>query len=369
MTLPNYYYILGLEFGASDEDIKVAYRKLSKKFHPDMNGGDKFFEQMFKEIQIAYEILSDPLRRAKYLKDYKNQYSGNKTNNASQQKENTREQTSRSEKQNPQPNSTSNSKPNRAKGKFSYSWLLITLPILIIFGLVKSSIQKSIRENAVQQALDNYTPSTILNSTTYNSDQSSETLSSDNYNAAVDTTVVIPSYSNPATNTDSTLTDENLTKAESTIIDNSGASKTETEEWILAKLRQYSQERIICPDRSYGYYSNPCTHYFDYQFSFDENNLVIRYNYDNIRYDIAKIPIYDFDKIYNKYSIYNSEISFFNKHNTVIKINTKTNEQRVSSLFTIGFRSDAETDLPTRIEKAMKHLKKYYSKPNTREPF
>ena len=54
----DYYYILGLEKGASLDKIKKAYRKLSKKFHPDKNDGDKHLEGMFKDIQEAYEYLT-----------------------------------------------------------------------------------------------------------------------------------------------------------------------------------------------------------------------------------------------------------------------------------------------------------------------
>lgn len=52
-----YYRILGLKEGASLDEIKEAYKKLSKKFHPDVNNGDKFFEQRFKELTEAYEKL------------------------------------------------------------------------------------------------------------------------------------------------------------------------------------------------------------------------------------------------------------------------------------------------------------------------
>ena len=48
------------------EEIKTAYRKLSKKFHPDVNDNDPFFEERFKEIQIAYEVLSDRREKARY---------------------------------------------------------------------------------------------------------------------------------------------------------------------------------------------------------------------------------------------------------------------------------------------------------------
>lgn len=74
--MKNYYYILGVEFNASIDEIKKAYRRLSKKFHPDTNNEVKaeekqFFEERFKAIQEAYEVLSDPTRKAKYDEQYK----------------------------------------------------------------------------------------------------------------------------------------------------------------------------------------------------------------------------------------------------------------------------------------------------------
>ncbi|CAL1517702.1 DnaJ domain-containing protein [Chitinophaga sp. MM2321] len=62
----DYYYILGIENNASDAQVKTAYRKLSQKFHPDKNDGDRFFEERFKAIQQAYETLSDPAGRTAY---------------------------------------------------------------------------------------------------------------------------------------------------------------------------------------------------------------------------------------------------------------------------------------------------------------
>ncbi len=64
--MKNYYYILGVKEKASNEEIKKAFRLLSKKFHPDVNSGDKYFEERFKEIQEAYEILIDYSKRKKY---------------------------------------------------------------------------------------------------------------------------------------------------------------------------------------------------------------------------------------------------------------------------------------------------------------
>ena len=54
----DYHYILGIRKDASKDEIKSAYRKLSKKFHPDLNPNDKYFEERFKDIQEAYEFLS-----------------------------------------------------------------------------------------------------------------------------------------------------------------------------------------------------------------------------------------------------------------------------------------------------------------------
>ena len=63
-----YYQVLGIEKSASQNDIKKAYYKLSKKYHPDKNPGNKEAEEKFKEISEAYSVLSDPEKRKKYDK-------------------------------------------------------------------------------------------------------------------------------------------------------------------------------------------------------------------------------------------------------------------------------------------------------------
>lgn len=64
--MKNYYYFLGVEENASDEIIKKAYRKLSLKYHPDKNPEDEFFENRFREINEAYEMLIDLDKRRIY---------------------------------------------------------------------------------------------------------------------------------------------------------------------------------------------------------------------------------------------------------------------------------------------------------------
>src|SRR5215204_5046364 len=68
MAKRDYYEILGVAKNASDDDIKKAYRKLAAKHHPDRHQGDdaKKAEEKFKEAKEAYEMLSDPQKRAAY---------------------------------------------------------------------------------------------------------------------------------------------------------------------------------------------------------------------------------------------------------------------------------------------------------------
>ena len=62
----DYYEVLGLQKGASDDEIKKAYRQMAKKYHPDLNPGDKEAEAKFKEVNEAYEVLSDAQKKARY---------------------------------------------------------------------------------------------------------------------------------------------------------------------------------------------------------------------------------------------------------------------------------------------------------------
>jgi len=75
--MKDYFQILGLSPQSSEQEVKTAYRKLSKKFHPDLNNQDIYFEKLFKEINEAYEVLSDPYKKQEYLLLNQNSYSQN----------------------------------------------------------------------------------------------------------------------------------------------------------------------------------------------------------------------------------------------------------------------------------------------------
>ena len=66
MDFVDYYKTLGLDKNANEEEIKKAYRKLARKYHPDLNPNDKEANRKFQQINEANEVLSDPEKRKKY---------------------------------------------------------------------------------------------------------------------------------------------------------------------------------------------------------------------------------------------------------------------------------------------------------------
>ncbi|MCX7551729.1 J domain-containing protein [Xanthomarina sp. F2636L] len=95
MAYIDYYKILGVPKNASDKDIKKAYRKLARKYHPDLNPNDKVAEKKFKEINEANEVLSHPENRKKYDehgKDWEQAEAYEKARQQQQQHQNSRQQ-------------------------------------------------------------------------------------------------------------------------------------------------------------------------------------------------------------------------------------------------------------------------------------
>jgi len=72
----NFYEVLEVNYGASAEEIKKNYRRLSKKYHPDLNQGDKIAEKRFKEINEAYSVLSSLEKRLEYDKKNAARFNG-----------------------------------------------------------------------------------------------------------------------------------------------------------------------------------------------------------------------------------------------------------------------------------------------------
>ena len=66
MSKRDYYEVLGVDKNVTPEDLKKAYRKLALKYHPDRNPGDKEAEEKFKEAAEAYDVLSNPDKKARY---------------------------------------------------------------------------------------------------------------------------------------------------------------------------------------------------------------------------------------------------------------------------------------------------------------
>lgn len=120
--MKNYYQILGVSSSASKEEIKIAYKKLAIKLHPDLNDGDDFFKMKFQEIQEAYGILSDPIKGTEYKRTFQEWESGSQ-NQFSGQTYNPQYEPS---------TSTSESKKGRQKKKSKFKWLMFLLGIFVI---------------------------------------------------------------------------------------------------------------------------------------------------------------------------------------------------------------------------------------------
>lgn len=169
--MKNYYHILGVKENADSIELKKAYRKLSLKFHPDKNNGDKYFEERFKEIAEAYEILSDVNKRRIYdnklngFNSRKEQpYETNSNANSNARKRDSYEEEHKTKKPphstNEETKKSSQDRPKNQAGSRS-SWFTkerVSLILMIIGGGIGSAIFKDINR---KRASDNFQQSEI----------------------------------------------------------------------------------------------------------------------------------------------------------------------------------------------------------------
>ncbi len=150
----NYHQILGISEGASNEEIKKAYRKLSKKFHPDLNDGDKYFEERFKEIQEAYSYLLKE-SNTKHFDD-----SSKKANNSNRH-------SNSNTTQSPNANKQKTEQPKENNSKSPYLFIGIVL-IIILIGMVRKSLTRQIIDNGVSDYKSNLSDNNLGKTTTVN---------------------------------------------------------------------------------------------------------------------------------------------------------------------------------------------------------
>lgn len=158
--MTNYYKILGVKDFATPQEIKIAYRKLSKKFHPDLNDGDKFFEEKFKELQNAYETLIDNSRREIYDKDLNRFFNGfdnyefkdknrteNKEENKTDEPRNQNEQKKHTEYKN-----TKTHHKQKIKKENNTSSIIFAFVVFFLLMILITNIGSYINESKIQNS-------------------------------------------------------------------------------------------------------------------------------------------------------------------------------------------------------------------------
>src|ERR1700749_3816758 len=91
MAFIDYYHILGIPKSATEKEIKAAFRKLARRYHPDLNPDNEAAKKKFQELNEANEVLSDPEKRKKYDKYGENWEHGEEHEKYARQQQNTRQ--------------------------------------------------------------------------------------------------------------------------------------------------------------------------------------------------------------------------------------------------------------------------------------
>jgi curved DNA-binding protein CbpA len=123
--MKDYYKSLELNFGTTSTDVKSAYRRLAKKYHPDLHFGNKLFEDKFKEINEAYSILIDKEKKYIYDINYQKNYNSQNTNsNSTNSTNNSKKEEPKTEPKS-EPKSTTKEKTKNMTNDFSYIYNII----------------------------------------------------------------------------------------------------------------------------------------------------------------------------------------------------------------------------------------------------
>jgi curved DNA-binding protein CbpA len=155
MAFKNYYILLGINNAASLIEIKAAYRVLAKKYHPDKNSGNQAAEEKFKEVQEAYAVLSNPVKRKKYdlsfstggqaytqaaNKTHYTAYTGNAYQYAQQQAQYRKRQKKQATQTT---NSDSEDRPQKNETKERYQILVsVGIALILLYFIVTFSSEK-----------------------------------------------------------------------------------------------------------------------------------------------------------------------------------------------------------------------------------
>lgn len=115
MTVKDYYQVLGLTPEAPTEEIRTAYRKLAKANHPDKHKGDPIYVEKFKDLQEAYDVLSDSYKRKEYDDQLARQNSYNKKNSKKEQTANKKSDKSSNNNAQQQPQTEQSQQPEQPR--------------------------------------------------------------------------------------------------------------------------------------------------------------------------------------------------------------------------------------------------------------
>lgn len=375
--MTEYYKILGITSDATLREVKIAYRKLSKKFHPDVNQGDQYFEERFKEIQEAYEKIAS--EKIKENKNY--EYSVY----AKRETEKKAEYSNHSKKQDSQTKSS-------VTTKNYYKQIFIAIFILILIAIFKPMLQKSIKENAKNDLLNTYDNN---NSSEHTFKSSNKNLKSTDSNLAPDSISFLQSINHHTKADDQVLEAENK------------STLNESTQWILLKLNRYVKEYIYNSEPSMLSFPTK-SRYYNYYFTISDNNLIVTYsvefseivvdektknmyrdsNYsdDTIKRLAGKmtvtestnfkivIPMKKIENMYfDEHKNYkgNCDFSLSTTKNEMINYNLSNNNKSYSSNFSFEFDCSQEENLGKRLNDAFFHIKKIIPQTNSysNEPF